>query len=219
VSSDTLPCHYVVGIAENIKEQSLGADSGYYYYLSLPQFRPALGGLFVRTRDNAERMRETVRARLQREMPGVSYVTVMPFTDIIGSQKRSWQLGATMFVAFGALALVLSAIGLYSVIAYNVAQRTHELGVRRALGAQARHAVRLVVTDGLRVAAIGVSLGVLVAFWAGRFVRPLLFEVSPRDPLVFAFVAGMLILVAVAASWIPALRAARVDPNVALRTE
>lgn len=124
-----------------------------------------------------------------------------------------------MFVAFGGLALLLAAIGLYSVIAYNVAQRTHELGVRRALGAQAKHAVRLVVTDGLRLAAIGVALGAFVAFWAGRFVKPLLFDVSPRDPLVFVFVAGLLVLVAVAASWIPALRASRVDPNVALRSE
>jgi ABC-type antimicrobial peptide transport system permease subunit len=152
-------------------------------------------------------------------MPGVSYVSVTPFSDIIGPQKRSWHLGATMFVAFGTLALVLAAVGLYSVIAYNVAQRTHELGVRRALGAQASHAVRLVVVDGLRLAAIGVAIGVFIAFWAGRFLKPLLFDVSPRDPLVFVTVAGVLVLVAVAASWIPALRASRVDPNVALRTE
>lgn len=219
VVSDTLPCTYVVGIAENIRQQELGADSSFYYYLSLPQFRPRQGGLFVRTRGEAQRMREIVRTRLQREMPGVSYVSVTPFSDIIGSQKRSWKLGATMFVAFGGLALLLAAIGLYSVIAYNVAQRTHELGVRRALGAQAKHAVRLVVVDGLRLAAIGVAIGILIAFWAGRFVKPLLFEVSPRDPAVFALVAGLLVLVAVAASWIPALRASRVDPNVALRTE
>jgi putative ABC transport system permease protein len=219
VVSDTLPCTYVVGIAENIRQQELGADSSFYYYLSLPQFRPRQGGLFVRTRGEAQRLREVVRTRLQREMPGVSYVSVTPFSDIIGSQKRSWKLGATMFVAFGGLALLLAAIGLYSVIAYNVAQRTHELGVRRALGAQAKHAVRLVVVDGLRLAAIGVAIGILIAFWAGRFVKPLLFEVSPRDPAVFALVAGLLVLVAVAASWIPALRASRVDPNVALRTE
>ena len=219
VQSDTLPCTHVVGIAENIKEQSLSADSGFYYYLSLPQFRRNFGGLLVRTRGDARHFQEAVRSRLQREMPGISYVTVKPFGEIIGTQKRSWRLGATMFLAFGVLALVLAAIGLYSVIAYNVAQRTHELGVRRALGAQARHAVRLVVTDGLRLAAVGVGLGVFVAFWAGRFVKELLFDVSPRDPLVFLLVPGILVLVAIAASWIPALRASRVDPNVALRSE
>ena len=219
VSADTMPCTYVVGIAENIKDQSLAADSGYYYYLPAAQFNPAVGGLFVRARGDAGAVKETVRRRLQREMPGASYVTITPFSEIIGSQKRSWKLGATMFAAFGALALVLAAVGLYSVIAYNVAQRTHELGVRRALGAQAADVVRLVVTDGLRLAGVGVAVGAGLALWAAKWVRPLLFDVSPRDPAVYAIVAVTLILVAVAASWIPAMRASRVDANVALRAE
>jgi hypothetical protein len=141
-------------------------------------------------------MAETVRRRLQQEMPGASYVTVVPFSQIMGSQTRSWNLGATMFAAFGALALVLAAIGLYSVIAYNVAQRTHELGVRRALGAQVRDVVRLVVNDGLRLAALGVAIGIGIAFWAGKFVKELLFDVSPRDPLVFGVVTVALLGVA-----------------------
>jgi ABC-type antimicrobial peptide transport system permease subunit len=142
-----------------------------------------------------------------------------PFSDIIGSETRSWQLGATMFVAFGGLALVLAAIGLYSVVAYNVAQRTHELGVRVALGAQSRDVVRLVVVEGLRLAVIGVAIGTGVALLAGKWVKPLLFDVSPKDPAVFAVVSVTLIAVAIAASWIPALRASRVDPNVALRSD
>jgi ABC-type antimicrobial peptide transport system permease subunit len=219
VSADTMPCTYVVGIAENIKEQSIGPDSGYYYYLPIAQYRPASGYLFVRTRGNSESFKEAVRRGLQREMPGASYVTVTPFSEIIGSQKRSWNLGATMFAAFGALALLLAAIGLYSVIAYNVTQRTHELGVRVALGAQAADVARLVVTDGLRLAGIGVVIGIVVALWAGKWLKPLLFDVSPREPTVFVFVALSLIAVAVAASWIPARRAARVDPNIALRTD
>jgi ABC-type antimicrobial peptide transport system permease subunit len=124
-----------------------------------------------------------------------------------------------MFAAFGVLALALAAIGLYSVIAYNVAQRTHELGVRVALGAQAADVVRLVVSDGLRITAVGVAIGTATAFWAGRFVKPLLFDVSPTDPLVFTLVATLLISVATVASWVPALRAARVDPNQALRSD
>jgi putative ABC transport system permease protein len=219
VTADTMPCTHVVGIAENIKEQSLDADPGYYYYLSIRQFRPHLGGLFVRTRGDAAKLTEAIRRRLQREMPGASYVTITPFSEIIGSRKRSWKLGATMFAAFGALAMVLAAVGLYSVLAYNVAQRTHELGVRRALGAQARDVVRLVVSDGLRLAAVGVVIGAGAAFWAGRWIQPLLFDVSSKDPLVFGIVAALLVAVAVAASWIPAIRATRVDPNVALRAE
>ncbi|HEX8942167.1 MAG TPA: ABC transporter permease [Gemmatimonadaceae bacterium] len=219
VNADTMPCTYVVGIAENIKEKSLSADSGYYYYLPAAQFSPQSGGLFVRARGEATKVREAVRRRLQREMPGASYVVATPFSEIMGSQTRSWELGATMFVAFGALALALAAIGLYSVVAYNVAQRTHELGVRVALGAQSRDVIRLVVTDGLRLAGAGVAIGSVIAFAASKWVKPLLFDVSPRDPLVFGLVVAILVAVAMAASWVPARRASRVDPNVALRAD
>jgi len=219
IGVDTMPCTYVVGIAENIKEQSLAADSSYYYYLPWKQFNPGSGGLFVRANGDAARYAEAVRRRLQKEMPGASYVSITPFNEIIGNVTRSWQLGATMFVAFGVLALILAAIGLYSVIAYNVAQRTHELGVRVALGARGPDVIRLVVKDGLKVAVAGVAIGIIVSLWAGRWVKPLLFGVSDKDPSVFGLVAVVLLLVAVAASWIPALRASRVDPNVALRTD
>jgi putative ABC transport system permease protein len=219
INADTMPCTFVVGIAENIKEQSLAADSGYYYYLSSMQRSPNQGGLFVRVRGDGEKMKEAVRRRLQQEMPGASYITITPFAEVIGSQMRSWHLGATMFAAFGGLALILAAIGLYSVIAYNVAQRTHELGVRVALGAQSRDVIRLVVTDGLRIAVAGVVIGAALAYWASKWVAPLLFSVSPRDPGVFVLVATTLIGVAIAASWIPARRASRVDPNVALRSD
>jgi putative ABC transport system permease protein len=219
VSADTMPCTYVVGVAENIKDQSLSTDPGFYYYLPTWQFNPKSGGMFIRTHGDAKSFKEGLRRRLQREMPGASYIVITPLGDVVGSETRSWRLGATMFVAFGALALALAAIGLYSVIAYNVTQRTHELGVRVALGAQTADVVRLVVSDGLRIAAVGVAIGTAVAFWAGRFVKSLLFDVSPTDPTVFALVAGMLIVVALVASWVPALRAARVDPNQALRSD
>jgi putative ABC transport system permease protein len=219
INADTMPCSYVVGIAENIKDQNIGADSIFYYYVAAMQFNPRNGGLFVRTRGDGDVFKEAIRKRLQREMPGASYITITPFTEIVGSQKRSWHLGATMFAAFGGLALVLAAIGLYSVIAYNVQQRTHELGVRVALGAQVRDVVLLVIRDGLTLAVAGVAIGGVAALWAGKWVKPLLFEVSPKDPTVFVLVVVTLVLVALAASWIPALRASRVDPNVALRSE
>ena len=92
-------------------------------------------------------------------MPGVSYVTVTPMSKIMAVYTRSWTLGATMFAVFGALALVLAAIGLYSVIAYNVTQRMHEMGVRVALGAQARDVIRLIVREGLTIVIPGVALG------------------------------------------------------------
>ena len=212
-------CTYVVGIAENIKSQSLGSDPGYYYYLPAAQFTPTHGGLFIRTRGDGNASRETVRRTLQRLMPGAAYVTITPFADIVGGQRRSWQAGATMFLAFGALALGLAAVGLYSVIAYNVTQRTHEIGLRIALGARSLNVATLVVTDGLRMTTIGVVVGGTVALWARRWIEPLLFNVSPADPAVFAIVGVTLIAVGVAASWAPARRATRVDPNVALRAD
>jgi putative ABC transport system permease protein len=219
VGADTAPCTAVVGVAENIKSRNLGNDPGLFYYLSSAQFSPDVGGLFVRMHGDAAHAKETVRRSLQPLMPGASYVTVTPLADVLGSQTQSWEMGATMFTVFGLLALALAAIGLYSVIAYNVAQRTHELGVRSALGAQLGDLVRLVLTDGMRLALVGVLLGSVIAFIVGRWAQPLLFEQSARDPAVFAGVAVLLLAVAALACFIPARRAGRVDPMRALRSE
>ncbi|HTR78145.1 MAG TPA: ABC transporter permease [Gemmatimonadaceae bacterium] len=221
MGDDTMPCTYVVGIAEDIKSSSLANETASYYYVPYAQF-PAgtlLPGLFVRTSGDARDRLEDIRVRLQREMPGASYVTVTPFSEVLAGQTDSWLLGATMFAAFGGLALVLAAFGLYSVIAYTVAQRTHELGVRVALGAQGGDVVRLVVRQALVIVCMGVVTGAIAALAAGRWVKPLLFEESPRDPVVLLFVSLALIGVACIASWLPARRASRVDPQVALRTE
>jgi len=219
VGADTLPCSYVVGVAENIKYQHLGDDPGLFYYVSEAQWHPEQGGLFIRTRGQAAPYAEPIRRRLQQLMPGASYVTVTPLREILGEQTRSWQLGATMFLAFGALALALAAIGLYSVMAYTVSQRTQELGVRAALGAQQHDLVRLVVSEGLTLGAAGIVIGVVIALAAGNWLGPLLFQESPHDPLVFGFVTVALLGVTVVASFIPSRRAARVDPMVALRYE
>jgi hypothetical protein len=220
IRADTMPCTYVVGVAENIHTRSLGDEQGYfYYYVPAAQLLPNQGGLFVRARGDASRLAEPVRRALQREMPGASYVTVTPFADVVGSQTRSWRAGAKVFTAFGALALVLAAVGLYSVVAYDVAQRRHELGVRMALGAPAANLMRLVVAAGVRVGLVGVAIGVVVALAAGRWIAPLLFNESPRDPVIFAFVALALVAAVLAASVVPALRAARMDPKSVLRSD
>jgi ABC-type antimicrobial peptide transport system permease subunit len=190
-----------------------------HYYVAVEQYRPREGGLFIRTKGPASAQADQIRRDLQQLMPGVSYVTVTPMSTIMAGNTRSWKLGATMFTVFGALALVLAAIGLYSVIAYNVTQRTHEMGVRVALGAQSRDVVRLIVREGLTVVLPGIGLGGIVALGTGKWVAPLLFEVSPKDPTVFVAVITTLITVAAVASWIPAHRASRVDPNEALRAD
>ncbi len=219
VGADTNPCTTVVGISENVRASDFDDDNLHYYYRPIAQIATTDGGLFVRVRGDAARSAETVRRSLQKVMPGSAYVTVKPMAEIFGPNIKSWRLGATMFVAFGALALVLAAIGLYSVIAYNVVQRTHELGVRVAFGAQVKDVIQLVLGEGLRLTVIGLVLGAGIALYAGRWVAPLLFKVEPADPLVFGGVVAILLVTATCASLIPAIRASRVDPNVALRSD
>jgi len=120
---------------------------------------------------------------------------------------------------FAGLAIVLASVGLYGVIAYLVAQRTHEIGVRMALGARSRDVLRMVLAHGLRLVAVGVVLGLAGALALTRFLAGQLYGVRPTDPLTFVAVTALLALVALAATWLPARRAARVNPMVALRAE
>lgn len=220
VGADTMPCTTVVGIAENAIQRSLTDESPFRYYLPLDQYRPTGGfALMVRTRGDPALMAEPVRKALQVLMPGAAYIVAEPLSARIDPQRRSWEMGATMFVAFGVLALVVAAIGLYAVIGYNVAQRMHELGVRIALGASSSDVVRLVVGQGVGFAVAGAAAGGIIALAAAHWIQPLLFQQPARDPLVIGAVAATLILVATAASLLPALRATRADPNRTLRSE
>lgn len=220
IGADTMPCTTVVGVAEDVVQNTIADRKRYRYYLPIAQFKPANGyAVVLRTRDDPDLAVERVRASLQAVMPGQTYVTVRPLREIVEGEQRSWRVGATMFVAFGMLALAVAAVGLYGVIAYNVAQRMHELGVRVALGAQAGDVVRLVVGQGIRFAVAGVAVGGALAFVGGRWVQPLLFQQSATDVRVFAVVGAVLVTVAIVASSIPARRATRVDPNTVLRAE
>jgi ABC-type antimicrobial peptide transport system permease subunit len=120
---------------------------------------------------------------------------------------------------FAVVALVLASVGIYAVIAYAVAQRTREIGIRMALGAARADVLRLIVRDGMSPTVLGVVIGALGALGVTRLMRSLLYGVSATDPIVFSVVAAMLVIVALGACWVPARRAARVDPNVALRDE
>ena len=162
---------------------------------------------------------EPLRRVMQTAIPAFRMRTSRPMRASIDGEMRPWELGATMFAAFGLMALVLSSLGLYSVVAYTVAQRMHEMGVRVALGATGADIRRLVLAQGLRIAALGVAGGTIIALVSGRFVAPLLFRTSSKDPFVFATVIVLLLVVATIASLVPARRAVRADPLVALRAE
>ncbi|MGE0440441.1 MAG: ADOP family duplicated permease [Gemmatimonadales bacterium] len=219
VGADTMPCTTVVGVAENTHVRSFTSDPGLQYYLPADQFLPAEDGLLLRVRGRGADRAEEIRKQLQPLMPGTAYVAVMPLASIVAPNRRSWELGAAMFLVFGALALVIAAVGLYGVIGYGVVQRTREFGVRIALGASRPAILRMVVGDGFRFAAAGLILGGLIALFAGSRIGPLLFGIGPRDPLVFGTVTVALLVAAALASLVPAWRATRVDPNEALRSE
>lgn len=218
IETDTARSVRVIGVAENIRRSILN-DPGAGYYVPVDQFPFSGDYIVMRTDAPAETQTEAVRRALQPLVPGVAYVTTTSMTKLIAGASRSWRLGAGMFSIFGALALVLATVGLYGVIAYNVTQRVHEVGVRIALGAQGRDVIRLIVTDGFRVVAPGIVLGIACALIGGKWIAPLLFQVSPYDPSILAVIVTTLLAVAIAASWLPARRAAAVDPNEALRVD
>jgi putative ABC transport system permease protein len=218
---ETAPCAVVIGIAEEmhirtLDERADGAPS-YTYSIPISQYDYPAGMLLVRVDGHASDYASVVGRALQRSMPGTSYVTTAPLQNMVDPEIQQWRAGATMFVAFAALALVMAGVGLYSVIAYGIAQRRKEIGVRLALGASRAHVVRHVMKGGLQLVLVGVALGGIVALWASRFVASLLFNESPTDPAVYAIVAAVLMCVALVACAVPALRASRVAPNVVLR--
>jgi predicted permease len=220
IRSDTVPCTVVVGVAEDMVQRDLAGAQRYHYYVPLEQYTRTWGnGLLVRTKGDPALEAERVRQALQRVIPGTSYVTVRPLRDIVQTAQASWRLGATMFVAFAALALIVAGVGLYGVIGYSVAQRMHELGVRVALGAQQRDILWLVVGQSIRFALAGITLGLVVALLQSRWIQPLLFHQSATDPWVLSAVTGTMLAVALVAAAAPAWRAAKADPNSALRAE
>jgi ABC-type antimicrobial peptide transport system permease subunit len=151
--------------------------------------------------------------------PTIAYVDESTLQTDVDPQVLPWRLGATMFSMMGLLALLVAAVGLYSVMLYLVVQRTHELGVRIALGAQGGDIVSLVLRSSVGMALLGIAIGVGMSLVAGRFIEPLLFRTSARDAGVYGGVACTLLAVALLASVIPALRAKGTDPMEALRTE
>jgi predicted permease len=223
VVADSLPCTTIVGIAQNTHRNGVIEDSEVLqYYIQLQHASTEMGDrvLFIRPADgDPAHWVEPVRRALQTAAPNLPFADVRPMTKLFGWQIQPWRLGATMFGLFGGLALLLTALGLYSVVAYAVVQRTHEFGVRIALGADNVRIVGQIVRQGLVLALSGAALGVAIALVAGKFVEPLLFQTSPHDPIIFGVVIAVLVVASVLASVLPARRAAAVDPVVALRAE
>jgi len=219
VSGPEGPFLEVVGVARDGKYRSLGETPHPYIYQPVLQSYDPKMTLVVRTTGEPQTVvasvREQIRA-LDSNLPITNVKTLRDQVDLslFPSRVAAWTLGG-----FGVLALLLAAIGIYGVVSYSVAQRTREIGVRRALGAKESDVLRLVLGEGFFVIALGLAFGLLLAFAATRVIAGFLYGVAPTDPLTFVGVPLLLGLVAFVACYIPARRATRVDPLVALRYE
>ena len=216
----------IVGIVGDVKHTGLDAATNaemYYHYLQIP---PELMGfvegtmtLVLRTQAEPNSMVGTVRGEVQRLDPDLAVFNVKTMQDLVGGSLAQPRFRTLLLAVFSGMALILAATGLYGVIAYAVTQRTNELGVRMALGAQKSDVLKMVVGEGAQLAAIGIGIGLLVAFPLMRIISRLLFGVNAADPLTFAATSSLILVVALAASYLPALKAIKVDPLVALRHE
>ncbi len=212
------PCAEVVGIVENHHILDLVEDEPrfLYFYNRGPG---QAGTLVAGTTGDADALVDLIRDEVATASTQIRFVYAGSMTGFIESRLRSWTLGASMFTAFGFLALIVAGWGLYSVLAFDVALRQRELGIRSALGANVARLVRLVLRQAVLFVVAGVGIGLLASWAASRFVGPLLFQVSATDPLIYTLVAVTLLLVAGLAGSLPAWRATRVDPREALQAD
>ncbi|HEY5908189.1 MAG TPA: FtsX-like permease family protein, partial [Vicinamibacteria bacterium] len=209
----------VVGVVADYKVRDLGEAPRPYLHLAWRQEKSVSTTLLVRAAGPAAPLVAGLRQAVLELEPAIVFTEEGTAADLVRLTVGPTQAGAVLIGAFGALALLLAAIGLYGVVAYTVAQRTREVGVRVALGAGVGDVVRLVLGGGMRLAAVGVTLGALAAAGVAQLLSSLLYGVSSVDPLAYVGGASLLLLVAFLANLIPARRAARVDPMVALRYE
>jgi predicted permease len=221
----TEPCRRVVGVVSNSHFNSVIERPSMQWYVPLAQEgddgRTGYpGAMEIRV---APGRAADVAAQAKQLLTQISGSGMRPwaqtFTEQLSGNFRSWRLGAALFTAAGLLALLVAGVGIYGTIAYTFSQRTQEIGVRIALGAQGSSIIALVLKSSVAIAAIGVVIGTGVALWAGKFAKPLLYDTAPNNPFVLGGVALVLLGVAVVASLVPAIRAKSVDPLEALRAE
>jgi putative ABC transport system permease protein len=209
----------IVGIVGDVKDSDLSARQSAQIYVPFVQNPFWAADIAVRARGNPSALSSVLREQIRGIDSALPVAEVRPMEAVIGSSVAQPRFRTALLSLFGAAALLLAAIGIYGVLAYTVAQQTREIGIRMALGANPGRVLRLVLARGLRLAGAGTVIGVLAALMLTPLLNSLLFGVSATDPLTFAAVAGLLLGVALLACYVPARRAMRVDPMVALRYE
>jgi len=209
----------IIGVVGDVKYQGLDGESEPVYYEVSSQVPARPMWVLVRTHGDAQSVISAVRKEIRELDPDVPVARVGTMAEALSESVSLPRFRALLMAIFAATALLLAAIGIYGVIAYSVTQRTQEIGVRMALGATAASVLRLVVGQGSRLALLGIALGLAGALGLSRVLKTMLFGVTSTDPLTFAAVIVILGTVTILASLVPAFRAARVDPVIALRHE
>jgi ABC-type antimicrobial peptide transport system permease subunit len=210
----------IVGLAKNSKYSQVKDSIPPVYFLPLAQSElQGENTFYVRTGLPTDLSIRAIRAAMQTIDPSLPLASLEPLPQQVRENVYLDRMISTLTVAFALLATLLAAIGLYGVLAYSVAQRTREIGIRVALGADRRNVLRLVLRQGLVLAAIGTAVGVVLAAVGSTFLESLLYGVHGLDPFTFGSACALFVVVTLAASYIPALRATKVDPMVALRAE
>jgi len=208
----------VVGVAADVKQKGLEQEAPLQVYLPLALRNSSSVGLVVRTEGAplafAKTVEQAIRS-LDKDLP----LRSRSMDELLGNARARQRLTLTLLAILAGLALLLAGIGIYGVMSYAVTERQQELGIRLALGATTRDVLRLVLVQGMKLALLGLVLGLAAAFAATRWLQGLLYGVAPTDPLTFVGVALLLSGVALVACWLPARRATKVDPVIALRCE
>jgi putative ABC transport system permease protein len=214
---DTTRTYSVVGVVGDVRHAALNQEAPAIYYPSIA--RTGSMGIVVRTDPPPMSVLPVVRQKLHDLDPLMPMSSVRTMDEWVSNNAAQPRLNAILLAVFAAVAMVIAAIGIYGVLAYSVNQRTREIGLRMALGAPRTQVLRLIVGEGMTVGAIGIGAGIVAALALSRVLASLVFDVQVRDPLTYVAVAAALALVALAACVIPARKASRVDPMIALRTE
>jgi len=211
----------VVGVVEDVRFAGLDVEPGLQVYLPMSEQPQNYVSLLARTATpaNVAALPRSIRAAVQAVDADLPIYAAQPMDDVVAEALASRRINTVLITVFGAVALGLAAIGVYGVLACSVAQRTREIGVRVALGAQRREVLGLVLRQGTTLVAIGVGGGVATALLATRYLEGMLYGVTPRDPAMFSAVAVVLLAAGLLASFVPARRAAMADPLTALRSE